>query len=82
MMLKTRPTPGYAFGSSRRNPKVPETIILTQDECDSAAWVGRAHIDYSYQNAYRCTVDGKRQYVFQGKQSAVRVPVGTAKETT
>ena len=59
------PRPGYAYQSSRRYPADPDTVILSQSDCDECAHVGFATIDGARCAAFRTAVDGKRRYVFQ-----------------
>lgn len=62
------PKPGYAYQSSMRYPAYPDTVILSQDDCDECSHVGFATIDGAQCAAFRTAVDGKRRYVFQLEQ--------------
>ena len=64
-MSELFPQPGYAYQSSRRYPADPDTVILSQSDCDECAHVGFATIDGARCAAFRTAVDGKRRYVFQ-----------------
>lgn len=59
------PESGYAFRISRRYPRDPATIIVGDDDCATAKFVGHCRIDDRSHRAFRCTVDGKRCYIFQ-----------------
>lgn len=55
--------PGYAFESSRRNPKEPVHVIVGELECNHTNHVGYATIDDSSHAAFRHQISGK--YYFQ-----------------
>ena len=59
------PRPGYAYQSTARYPANPDTIILSESDCDECEHVGFAVIDGTRCAAFRAAVDGKRRYVFQ-----------------
>lgn len=59
------PQPGYAFQSSSRYPANPDTVILSQSDCDECEHVGFATIDGARCAAFRQSVDGRRRWVFQ-----------------
>ena len=45
--------PGYAFGSSKRYPRAPETQVMDRDDLGRYTWVGTAVIDGTTCNAWR-----------------------------
>lgn len=59
------PRPGYAYASTMRHPASPDTIILSESDCDECEHVGFATIDGARCAAFRTAVDGKRRFVFQ-----------------
>jgi hypothetical protein len=54
---------GYAYTSSRRYPRDPETIVLGDKEVRDARYVGVAKIDGCKVSAFR--VKGERRFYFQ-----------------
>jgi len=65
--------PGYVYTSTTRNPKAPDTVVISQSDCDSTKFVGHATIDglpcYAFKN-------GKRYYfalVISCKNSTLRM---------
>ena len=54
---------GYAFQSSRRHPKAPDTVVVGVNESKAAKFVGFARIDGQEMRAFKVT--GARRYYFQ-----------------
>ena len=62
------PRPGYAYASTMRHPANPDTIILSESDCEECDFVGFATIDDSLMVAFRVfAIDGRMRYVFQTK---------------
>ena len=64
-MSELFPQPGYAYQSTARYPANPDTIILSESDCEECDFVGFAVVDGTRCAAFRAAVDGKRRYVFQ-----------------
>ena len=64
-MSELFPQPGYAYASTARHPANPDTIILSESDCEECDFVGFAVVDGTRCAAFRTAVDGKRRYVFQ-----------------
>lgn len=63
---------GYAYQSSRRHPREPETVVLSDTEADSGRFVGFAWIDGTQMAAFK--VQGQRRYFFQLPQNVKSNP--------
>ena len=55
---------GYAYRSTKRRPKEPETVIVVDSELSNYRFVGIAKIDGSIVNCFR-SQSGKPHYLFQ-----------------
>lgn len=64
-MSELFPQPGYAYASTMRHPANPDTVILSESDCEECQFVGFATIDGAQCAAFRIVVDGKRCFVFQ-----------------
>lgn len=51
--------PGYAYTSTRRNPREPETVMVADSDCPNAEWVGECVIDDRDFNVFK---NGNRFY--------------------
>ena len=59
-MMQPTLKPGYAFQSTKRRPKAPDTVVVGTVE-SAAKFVGTARIDGACHNAFRLG----RTYFFQ-----------------
>lgn len=55
---------GYAYRSTKRHPKEPETVVVVDSELSNYRFVGYARIDGSTMNCFR-SQSGKPHYLFQ-----------------
>lgn len=55
---------GYAYRSTKRRPKEPETVIVVAFQLTNYRFVGTARIDGSIMNCFR-SQSGKPHYLFQ-----------------
>ena len=61
--MEPRPRPGYAYTSSRRHPRDPEIVVLS-DRLDALRYVGTESIDGRVHLAW-ADPRPPRRYVFQ-----------------
>lgn len=70
-MDNPKPFSGYAFQSSRRYPRDPETVVIGESEVERARFVGTAIVDGYTCNVWRINTPGQRRYyIFQMRYGA------------
>lgn len=57
--------PGYAETSTRRNPKEPDIVIVTESDCKNAVCLGAFLHPDGRGGWLRFKIRGKRRYYFQ-----------------
>lgn len=55
---------GYAYRSTKRHPRDPDTVIVGESELSNYRFVGYARIDGSTMNCFRAQ-SGRSGYLFQ-----------------